>query len=774
MSIPRRVRFIDQGIIADIDPDRGGVQGEFISLDDLLFFQVSSVESSWTQDLWRSDGTADGTYMLRSNARVGAKAGNVLLFTKSSHIAAPELWKTDGTLTGTSLIAEYRETQLWHIQFAYLIQNAIYFSGRPYGPGGEGLWSVDLDSGRVSHAVPRNIEIPKDIAVIGETFFFASRDNLFGGNVNIELWKSDGTEVGTAQVADIFPGNRTEESSNPRGLTVLGDNILFTANDGIHGFELWRSDGTAAGTAMVADINPGNESSGIFYGQQPIIKGSIYFSATDGSSGYELWKSDGTNEGTKRVADINPGPSGSGPRELTVVGETLFFVAFGTKGYGLWKSDGTTNGTKLVSDVGRYTYNIYRSEPRYLTAVGNSVFFTAIGDRNTGRELWKSDGTAAGTKMVADIFSGRQGSEPRDLKLVGNTLYFSAKSDDTTGRQLWALDVSDVFGDPNSGPASFEISGSLRSGNYLSASLKTSDPDGNGPFTYTWQTSSDGNTWANVGSNRPNYRISTSDSGKQLRLVVTYRDGKGIFETVTTAAGTVAYTPSHEILEILAKDVIYQTSHPLGSSVPEIAGLPYLINRIWDDSSTGLYALGLSAPDAPSVLIFRGTGDKLDIWDDLNPDGIGYDQFTSNYDEIRQWLFDQDSTFAPIITGHSLGGALAQWAAADATSNGSKRLAGVVTFNSPGIAADQSYQGKSIGANAFNSALVGDVTHYITSTDIVSLGGSRYIPGQFQLFNYGSLPDPGIGQHLNPVLVPQLPISGKDRAVDFTLTSKPF
>jgi hypothetical protein len=93
----------------------------------------------------------------------------------------------------------------------------------------------------------------------------------------------------------------------------------------------------------------------------------------------------------------------------------------------------------------------------------------------------------------------------------------------------------------------------------------------------------------------------------------------------------------------------YQDSHSLGSSVPQIAGLPYLINRIWDDSSTGFYALGLSAPNAPSVLIFRGTGDKLDIWDDLNPNGIGFGQFTATYngirtyESIRQWLRAQDS-----------------------------------------------------------------------------------------------------------------------------------
>jgi ELWxxDGT repeat protein len=606
------------------------------------------------------------------------------------------------------------------------------------------------------------------IVSIDNSLYFSSRDRSFGPNVNIKLWKSDGTAAGTVQVADIKPGSRTEDSSDPRRLTVHGKSLLFIAEDGVNGFELWKSDGTAKGTTLVADINPGIGSS--IHGfssegyQFPIYSNNIYFSATDGVSGYELWKSDGSSTGTKRVADINPGPSGSGPRELTVVGETLFFVAFGLKGYGLWKSDGTTNGTQLVSDVGRYTYNIYRSEPRYLTAVGNSVFFTAIGDLNTGRELWKSDGTAAGTQIVADIFPGSKGSEPRDLKLVGNTLYFSAKSDDTSGRQLWALDVSDAVGDPNSGPASFDISGSLRSGNYLSASLKNSDPDGNGPFTYSWQTSSDGNNWTAVGGNRASYRITTSDIGKQLRLVVTYRDGKGIFETVTTAAGTVAYVPSHEVLEILAKDFVYlNNTHSVGATIPELHNSPYRINWVYPGSG-GFYALGLTGENAAPILVFRGTepADIFDIWDDLNPRGIGFGQYTQNIGPVRDWLIQNSSSLPPVIVGHSLGGALAQWAASDATGNLGVRLGEVVTFNSPGIGLYQSLNGVSLGANTFQPSLGGGVAHYITSPDTVSRAGLAYIPGSAWLYEYDAkeyLAEP----HLSPVLVEKLPFLGGER-----------
>ena len=200
------------------------------------------------------------------------------------------------------------------------------------------------------------------------------------------------------------------------------------------------------------------------------------------------------------------------------------------------------------------------------------------------------------------------------------------------------------------------------------------------------------------------------------------------------------YTPSPEDLEILAKDVVYQDFYSEGDLIAAMPGFPYKIDKIWDDVNTGLFAFGLTAANAPSILVFRGTGDKFDIWDDLNINGIGYDQFTANRDSLRDWIFKQGSSIPPVITGHSLGGALAQWLAADVTANGGQRLSEVVTFNSPGITGSRSFQNASIGADAFMAALAGKVTHYITSSDIVSLGGSKYIHGDFKLFDYGSSP----------------------------------
>ena len=95
------------------------------------------------------------------------------------------------------------------------------------------------------------------------------------------------------------------------------------------------------------------------------VNGILYFSADDGVHGHELWRSDGTARGTRMVKDINPGPASGGPGYLTNVNGTLFFVASDGTHRELWRSDGTEAGTTVVKEIGA----------AYLTDVAGTLFF---------------------------------------------------------------------------------------------------------------------------------------------------------------------------------------------------------------------------------------------------------------------------------------------------------------------------------------------------------------------------------------------------------------
>ena len=148
-------------------------------------------------------------------------------------------------------------------------------------------------------------------------------------------------------VKDIHTGS--SHLSSQEWLTNVNGTLFFTADDGTTGQELWKSNGTTAGTVLVKDIHPGGQDS--FAANLTDVNGTLFFSADDGSTGQELWKSDGTSAGTVLVKDITQ-RSAATPASLTNVNGTLFFAANdGTVGQELWKSDGTAAGTVLVKDI---------------------------------------------------------------------------------------------------------------------------------------------------------------------------------------------------------------------------------------------------------------------------------------------------------------------------------------------------------------------------------------------------------------------------------------
>src|SRR5262249_37526668 len=141
----------------------------------------------------------------------------------------------------------------------------------------------------------------------------------------------------------------------PVNMTVAGNRLFFFANDGTNGQELWTSDGTTAGTTMVADLSPGSVST--FTTSFAASNGLFYFDVFTSCLGNELFVSDGTQAGTHCVDDIRPSGT-SNPRKITDVNGPLYFTANdGTNGDQLWKTDGTAAGTMMVTAPGRFADN---------------------------------------------------------------------------------------------------------------------------------------------------------------------------------------------------------------------------------------------------------------------------------------------------------------------------------------------------------------------------------------------------------------------------------
>jgi len=164
-------------------------------------------------------------------------------------------------------------------------------------------------------------------------------------------------------------------------METAGGKVFFVWDDGVHGKELWVSDGS--GSQLLGDLCPGacssNPTSLVRFG------GPLYFSADDGVHGQELWRTDGTVDGTRMVRDIFPGLGASSPLELTAAGGLLWLTAAdGIHGFELWQSDGTEEGTRLVQDIAPEALS---SAPLHLTAADGSLYFSAD-DGATGRELW--------------------------------------------------------------------------------------------------------------------------------------------------------------------------------------------------------------------------------------------------------------------------------------------------------------------------------------------------------------------------------------------------
>jgi ELWxxDGT repeat protein len=403
--------------------------------------------------LWVTDGTAAGTLQLSTTLtyeRSGAVLNGKFIFPGITAATGNELWITDGTIAGTTLLKDINpgiESSFPDDDFA-LLNDHLYFAAHSPGFGRE-LWKTDGTPDGTSQ-VKDIMAGPGQSALRGKYRLFSTGTylllNVATYNEGYELWKSDGTENGTSLLKDINPG---AAPGDPESFVLFNNIVLFAAKHDAYGLELWKTDGTPAGTELVKDIRSGPTGS-FYYLSIFQFNGRGYFTANDGVVGEEIWSTDGTAANTVLLKDIEPGSWGSFSA-LSLSGAVkmnnkFIFPAYQhATGVELWESDGTGAGTKMLKEI---AVGMEMGIPIVLTPYdidhpgqqrlfqGNRFFFIMILPAS-GSALWASDGTEGGTVKIKDINPNEvDGLEHFSYTYSQHALYFTADNG-LVGDELW-------------------------------------------------------------------------------------------------------------------------------------------------------------------------------------------------------------------------------------------------------------------------------------------------------------------------------------------------
>ena len=329
---------------------------------------------------------------------VVADLAAVSLMVLDDGLRGAELWSTDGTPAGTRLV-------------------------RDINPG------------------PASSETDGFTVINGIAYFFAN-----DGTNGRELWRSDGMTAGTFIVADVGPGAQGVGESAGFGLPIVSLNgvMYFSADEGQAGLELWRSDGTRLGTYRLADIRPGSGGSEL---QRFVVAGSrVFFLADNGQTGIELWVTDGTTSGTRLVTDIRNGLQSSQIGLMVASGNTLFLTADdGVTGQELWRTNAAGTSAALVTDLNtrRDIFDPQKtlgSDPRGLTALDGGVVFSATTIDNADNlfvRLYHADGTSSNPVVLLEMPIA---STINDIASFSDRVLFNINFSDGSTSELYSTD----------------------------------------------------------------------------------------------------------------------------------------------------------------------------------------------------------------------------------------------------------------------------------------------------------------------------------------------
>lgn len=444
------------------------------TIGDKLFFagyQRDAEDNIVDIGIWESDGTEEGTVSISDDILSyansimladGKIANRVFFVADVGNDGDNELYFADQIQRQHALIGKFNDIKLSRTIYTQKVyNNNLYFlkSDLTYGQelwysnGEAGNYQLlkDICPGNCSSAVPEMIEYN------GLLYFAADNE------VNdFELWVSDGTETGTTLLKNIYDDSSPPAKGDyvtagaPYDFTIVGSRLLFTANDGIHGRELWVSDGSAAGTKMLMDLTPGDDN-GDPYDSNPgefhVANGKLYFKTTNETGEqtvWDIWETDGTEAGTRKLYTYSTDSSAFGaPAEFAVMDNKLFFQMFDPiYGYEVFWVDltGIVPGAQLLKDIfpGTGEYDIPNgSDPWHLRVVSglsvglqDRLYFRAQ-DPVLGTEIFVSDGTREGTRVLKDISPGSANSDLDEFHVIGHKLFFR---EDVLN--LWVIDLT--------------------------------------------------------------------------------------------------------------------------------------------------------------------------------------------------------------------------------------------------------------------------------------------------------------------------------------------
>ena len=437
-------------------------------LDPGYFFTVAGPRvafQGWTaatgREFWTTDGTDAGTYLLHDFSP-GPEDSWVVVdhvlpgFRYSALRVFPSdgtrpIWITDGTQAGTRSVTDLDPSlasATLNIQDAGLLGEDVYFwklvSNAPGATETHQLWRYIVSTHQVQYrgSVTANQLSPAGMPM-NKILLFTTDDPTRG----VEPWKSDGSVAGTSLLANLAI-ERSNGSSDPGPYLAFGDVALFgaTGSDGEEG--LWKSDGTAAGTTRLGDGAP--IGSNIPYNVRQVRLGNqLLYGGRLAYDKWELWSTDGTT--SRMVIDLSSttlpysglwtsDPAACGAGFVTLNGRAYYGASPARVGT-LYSTDGTAGGTQ---SLGRFPTSARLFNPSSQVCVEaaykNRVYFTAEDPVNGYPVLWRNDGSADGNTHMKTA-AGRDLSVSPPMLEINSKLYFVAS--DGTQRGLWSSE-----GDP--------------------------------------------------------------------------------------------------------------------------------------------------------------------------------------------------------------------------------------------------------------------------------------------------------------------------------------